>query len=113
MIGCVLPLMAQWQSTKPFLSKVSLTAENFGAVPKTYIRTGLDKVTSPALQDTMIGNWSVDSILYLELGHFPPVLRAAETCEPAARTSFRRGLGIRAQCLTGARNEDGDQRERR
>ena len=42
-----------------------------GAVPRTYIRTGNDRVTSPALQDAMIGNWPVDAVLDLASGHFP------------------------------------------
>lgn len=66
-----LPLMAEWQATEPFMAKVELSQENFGSVPKTYIRTGMDKMVSPALQNTMIGNWEVDSVLDLESGHFP------------------------------------------
>jgi len=66
-----LPLMAEWQATEPFMAKVELSQENFGSVPKTYIRTGMDEMVSPALQNTMIGNWEVDSVLDLESGHFP------------------------------------------
>jgi len=66
-----LPLMAEWQATEPFMAKVVLSDKNFGSVPKTYIRTGMDKMVSPALQDTMIGNWEVESVLDLESGHFP------------------------------------------
>jgi len=66
-----LPLMAEWQATEPFMAKVVLSKENFGSVPKTYIRTGMDKMVSPALQNTMIGNWEVESVLDLESGHFP------------------------------------------
>lgn len=67
----VLPLMAEKQATEPFMAKVVVSDENFGTVPKTYIRTSIDKVTSPTLQDTMIGNWNVEAILDLESGHFP------------------------------------------
>jgi len=63
--------MAEWQATEPFMAKVVLSKENFGSVPKTYIRTGMDKMVSPALQNTMIGNWEVESVLDLESGHFP------------------------------------------
>ena len=66
-----LPLMAEWQATEPFMAKVVLSQKKFGSVPKTYIRTGMDKMVSPALQNTMIGNWEVDSVLDLESGHFP------------------------------------------
>jgi pimeloyl-ACP methyl ester carboxylesterase len=65
------PLMAEWQATEPFMAKVVLSEKNFGSVPKTYIRTGMDKMVSPTLQDTMIANWKVDSVLHLESGHFP------------------------------------------
>jgi pimeloyl-ACP methyl ester carboxylesterase len=67
----VLPLMAETQATEPFMAKIEVSDENFGSVPKTYIRTSIDKITSPGLQDTMIGNWNVESVLHLESGHFP------------------------------------------
>ena len=67
----VLPLMAEWQATEPFMAKVVLSDEHFGSVPKTFIRTSIDKMVSPALQDTMITNWEVESVLDLEAGHFP------------------------------------------
>jgi len=66
-----LPLMAEWQATEPFMAKVVLSEKNFGSVPKTYIRTGTDKMVSPALQDTMIANWKVDTVHDLRSGHFP------------------------------------------
>lgn len=66
-----LPLMAEWQATEPFMAKIVLSQKNFGSVSKTYIRTGMDRIVSPALQNTMIGNWEVDSVLNLESGHFP------------------------------------------
>lgn len=67
----IMPLMSEWQATEPFMAKVVLTDENFGSVPKTYIRTSNDKMVSPALQDKMIANWEVEFILHLESGHFP------------------------------------------
>lgn len=67
----ILPLMAEWQGTGPFMAEVAVTKERFGSVPKTYIRTSIDKMISPALQDAMIKNWDVDSVFDLESGHFP------------------------------------------
>ena len=67
----VLPLMAEWQSTEPFMAQVSLSHKKFGSVPKTYIRTSIDKMVSPVLQETMINNWIVDSVFELKSGHFP------------------------------------------
>jgi pimeloyl-ACP methyl ester carboxylesterase len=67
----ILPLMAERQATEPFMAKVVVSDENFGSVPKTYIRTTIDKVTTPALQDWMISNWKVETVHDLESGHFP------------------------------------------
>ena len=67
----VLPLMVEKQATEPFMARVVLSEKNFGSVPKTYIRTTIDKVTSPALQDTMISNWQVETVYDLQSGHFP------------------------------------------
>lgn len=67
----VLPYFVEKQSTEPFLSPVKMSEEKFGTVPKTYIRTTLDRVTTPALQDRMIGNWNVEVVHDLEAGHFP------------------------------------------
>ncbi len=67
----LLPMMAEWQATEPFMAKVELSQKNFGSVPKTYIPAGMDKMVSPAFQDTMIANWEVDSVLDLKSGHFP------------------------------------------
>jgi pimeloyl-ACP methyl ester carboxylesterase len=67
----VLPLMGEKQATEPFMAKVVVSDANFGSVPKTYIRTTIDKVTTPALQDAMIANWKVETVHDLESGHFP------------------------------------------
>jgi len=66
-----LPLMAEKQATEPFMARASLSQQRFGSVPKTYIRTTIDKITSPALQDEMVANWPVDRIHVLASGHFP------------------------------------------
>jgi pimeloyl-ACP methyl ester carboxylesterase len=88
----ILPIMAKWQATEPFMNPLQVSDERFGTVPKTYIRTTIDKMISPALQDTMIANWEVDSVFELESGHFPTsstpdeladvLLRAASVDEP-------------------------------
>ena len=66
-----LSLVVEKQATEPFMAKVTVSDANFGSVPKTYIRTTLDKVTTPALQDRMIANWEVETVHNLEAGHFP------------------------------------------
>lgn len=74
----VLPLMAEQQATEPFMAQVVVSEEKFGSVPKTYIRTAIDKVTTPALQDEMILNWPVETVLHLQSGHFPAFSVPAE-----------------------------------
>jgi len=66
-----LPLVDVAQATEPFTAKLVLSDENFGSVPKVYIRTSIDKMVSPALQEEMVGNWQTDAVHVLESGHFP------------------------------------------
>ncbi len=66
-----LPLLAARQATEPFMTKLVLSDEKFGSVPKAYVRTEIDKITSPALQDEMIANWDLESVQVLPSGHFP------------------------------------------
>ena len=66
-----LPTFIEKQSTEPFMAKVAVSQDRFGKIPKTYIRTSIDRVTTPALQDRMIKNWNVENVLHLEAGHFP------------------------------------------
>lgn len=53
------------------MAKVIVSAKRFGAVPKVYIRTSLDKMVSPVLQDEMLKTWDVDQVHVLQSGHFP------------------------------------------
>jgi hypothetical protein len=66
-----LPLVDVAQATEPFMAKIVVTDENFGSVPKIYIRTAIDKMVSPKLQDEMLQNWTVDQVHVLQSGHFP------------------------------------------
>jgi pimeloyl-ACP methyl ester carboxylesterase len=67
-----LPLLVDTpQAAEPFLAKISVTEERFGSVPKVYIRTAMDKMVSPKLQDEMLQNWKVDHVHVLQSGHFP------------------------------------------
>jgi len=59
------------QATEPFLAELNLTPERFGSVPKSYIKTSIDRVLSPALQDRMIQSWDVEDVVTLKSGHFP------------------------------------------
>lgn len=67
----LLPTFANKQATEPLMAHAYLTQDNFGRVPKYYIRAVLDKVLSLSLQDQMIQHWKVEKILTLESGHFP------------------------------------------
>ena len=66
-----LPLLRGPQATEPFMAKVAVSNERFGSVPKTYIRTDIDKMLTPTLQDEMLDNWDVDHVHTLNSGHFP------------------------------------------
>jgi len=67
-----LPLVAdRAQAAEPFLAEVAVSDAKFGSVSKTYIRTSIDKMVSPALQEEMLANTSVDKVHTLKSGHFP------------------------------------------
>ncbi len=93
-IAAALPRLSDRQSTDPFTANLELTAARFGTVPKHYIRTSIDRILTPALQDRMLANWQVDGVTTLEAGHFPALsmpnelasamLAIAETAASAA-----------------------------
>ncbi len=97
----VLPLMGGKQATEPFMAKMALSESNFGSVPKTYIRTDIDRVTSPELQDRMIANWPVETVLDIEAGHFPafsvPEKLAELLAKSASAPKSRRASGSRTR----------------
>ncbi len=66
-----LPLVDVAQAAEPFLAEISVSEERFGSIPKVYIRTAIDKMVSPKLQDEMLQNWKVDQVHVLQSGHFP------------------------------------------
>lgn len=59
------------QATEPFMASVTVSEGRFGSVPKTYIRTSIDKMLSPVLQDEMLAATKVDTVHTLVSGHFP------------------------------------------
>lgn len=67
----VLPLVDVPQATEPFMARVKVSKARFGAVSKAYIRTAIDKMVSPMLQDEMLENWKVEQVHVLHSGHFP------------------------------------------
>lgn len=67
----ILPKMADKQASEPFMTKAKLSEENFGSVPKVYVRTINDRAMSVGIQDQMIKNWKVDEVHNLVSGHFP------------------------------------------
>ncbi len=84
----ILPFMAEWQSSEPFLAKVVLSERNFGSIPKTYIRTTLDRMISPRLQSLMIENWNVDSVFEITSGHFPTSSKPAELADALLKAAL-------------------------
>lgn len=77
----MLPKFSMKQATQPFMAPAQLSANNFGTVPKHYIRASLDKVLSLSLQDEMIANWKVAQVSTLASGHFPLISMANSLCE--------------------------------
>ncbi len=69
------------QASQPFMVAARLSEENFGTVPKHFIRASLDRTMSPSLQDEMITNWKVAQVFTLESGHFPLSSMANILCE--------------------------------
>lgn len=55
----------------PLGTPVTLSAERFGRVQKTYVKTARDLVVSPYLQDRMLAATPVDDVLVLDTGHAP------------------------------------------
>lgn len=80
-IEAALPRLIEKQSTEPFVAKLELTDELFGAVPKAYIRTGIDRILTPALQERMIQSWTVEKVVTLDSGHFPALSVPDELAE--------------------------------
>jgi len=78
--------MADQQATEPFIAKVAVSNERFGSVPKTFIRTDLDKMVTPALQEEMLGNWKVDRVHHLPSGHFPTLSMPGQLAEELLRS---------------------------
>ena len=54
---------------RPALTKLSLSAENFGRVPRAYIRLTEDRAVTPALQDRCINEVGVDRVEDLKASH--------------------------------------------
>lgn len=62
----------------PLAEPVTLTDENFGRIPKTYILTAFDLAVSPKLQIMMLANTPVDQVFGIQTGH-TPYITAPET----------------------------------
>jgi pimeloyl-ACP methyl ester carboxylesterase len=64
---------------------VKLTAQNFGSVKKAYIKTALDRVVSPALQQNMLEATPVSKVLTIDSGHTPFLSRPQELADAIAQ----------------------------
>lgn len=62
----------------PLAEPVTLTDENFGRIPKTYILTAFDLAVSPKLQIMMLANSPVEQVFGIQTGH-TPYITAPET----------------------------------
>lgn len=60
---------------------VAVSDVKFGAVPKTCIRTPIDRMVCPKLQEETVGNWPVEQGHALPSGHFPPLSMPGKPAE--------------------------------
>lgn len=70
-LNSIVPKFLIKQATEPLMAIASLSEENFGSVPKYYVKASIDKVISPAAQDKMLSNWDIVKVYTLASGHFP------------------------------------------
>lgn len=67
------------EPTKPLGEKVTLTAKNFGSVPKYYITTEKDEAVPYSLQQIMIkANGGIKKVYKMNTSHLPFVVQPAE-----------------------------------
>jgi len=82
----------------------------FDAIPKYYIKTSLDDINIPPLQDFMLSQaQNVKEVITIESGHLPILCNAQETADfvnsvitlytPSASSSLR--IGVIAQVIFG------------
>jgi len=99
-------------ATEPFLPLMTVVAVNaaFDAIPKYYIKTSLDDINIPPLQDFMLSQaQNVKEVITIESGHLPILCNAQETADfvnsvitlytPSASSSLR--IGVIAQVIFG------------
>jgi pimeloyl-ACP methyl ester carboxylesterase len=65
----------------PFQGAVHLSAANFGAVPKGYLSTTLDRAVTPALQKQMLAATPVVKVEHIATSHLPFVAKPQECVE--------------------------------
>ena len=66
---------------RPAIGKLRLTDENYGCVPRGYIRLSKDRAVSAALQDRLLNETSVDRVETIDAGH------SAYFCKPDELTN--------------------------
>lgn len=71
-------LLSLPEPMEPPLEKVPLSDENYGAIPKTYVKCMLDRALDPALQQKMIDATACDVVHKLEAAHDPMLSRPRE-----------------------------------
>lgn len=57
------------EPSRPALTRLKLTAERYGAVPRAYIRLTQDRAVSPALQDRLLNETSVERVESIAASH--------------------------------------------
>ena len=55
----------------PFNTPITITAENFGRVPRRYIQTLQDRAVTPGLQNAMLAKLPCERVLTINTSHTP------------------------------------------
>lgn len=78
------------EPTGPFNTPVQVSAERFGGIPRTYIKTSQDCAVTPKLQSLMLEHTPCDSLLTIESSHTPFLSRPGELAQVIAHAASGR-----------------------
>lgn len=69
------------ESLRPSMTRIRLSAERFGSIPRSYIRCSHDRALTLQLQDWMIGRQPCQRVETLAASHSPFLSQPAELCD--------------------------------
>lgn len=78
MIQWAKPQLLEYQPTAPLGTPIRITQENFGRLPRVYIKCMRDKVLSPRMQQKLIDDQPCEKVFEIEADHAPFVSKPDE-----------------------------------